>query len=151
MGLDAVELLIAIEDEFEIGVSDEDACDLTTPYILSQYIHSRVRSHENSLCPSQRGFYKIRKLLVSSFGASRSEVKLDSKLESFFSDKPKLEWSRLEKGLDCGSLPRLVIGKKASLFALYLLPLSIVTLFLINGLPFVVSLLVVVIYYIFGI
>ena len=48
MGLDAVELLIAIEDEFEIGIADEDACNLTTPYILSKYIYSRVRNIENT-------------------------------------------------------------------------------------------------------
>ena len=90
-------------------------------------------------------------MLVSSFGASRDKVKLDSKLEYFFSEKPKLEWKKLEKGLGCGSLPRLVIGKNISLFAYYLLPFLIISLFAISELPFTSAFLVVLIYYIFAI
>lgn len=41
MGLDLVEMVLRIEEEFEIAISDEAAVTLTTPKTVIEYLMSR--------------------------------------------------------------------------------------------------------------
>lgn len=41
--LDVVEMLIALEDEFQISVPDEDAKDLTTIGKLAEYVETKTQ------------------------------------------------------------------------------------------------------------
>ena len=41
MGLDSVEIVIRVEEEFDISVSDEDAAQITTPRQLIDYLMAR--------------------------------------------------------------------------------------------------------------
>jgi hypothetical protein len=66
MGLDTVELVLAIEDEFGIRISDRIAQTLRTPGDVADYVMTRVRTEANSLCLAQAGFYRVRAALHSS-------------------------------------------------------------------------------------
>lgn len=85
MGLDGVELVLSVEEEFEIGIDDADAASLSTPRILADYVASRLGtpSIDNGRCLSQAAFYRIRSALVKQFGAPRQDVLLASPIEHF--------------------------------------------------------------------
>lgn len=55
MGLDGVEQIIAIEEEFGISIPDTDAEKLETPRKLIDYIAEKIGTcHDGSTCLSQK-------------------------------------------------------------------------------------------------
>ena len=57
MGLDAVEIVMSVEETFGIEISDADAESLQTPKQLIEFICQRIKSSdEASICISQRAF-----------------------------------------------------------------------------------------------
>ena len=82
MGLEMVELVLAVEDTFAISIDDATAASLDTPNKLVDYIHSQVLvANRDSVCLSQRAFYLVRANAVSVFGVRRDQVKVKSKLQ----------------------------------------------------------------------
>ena len=47
MGLDIVELMIAVEGSFDIDIPNEDAARLETPQLLVDYLASRLPTSES--------------------------------------------------------------------------------------------------------
>jgi len=70
MGLDAVELVLSVEEEFGINIDDADSENLITPRILSDYVIARLGSvgGTKGRCLSQAAFYRIRSVLVRQHG-----------------------------------------------------------------------------------
>ena len=81
MGLDAVELVLATEEEFQIVISDEEAEKCTTPNLLTDLVYSKLRKPEDNVCPSMRGFYGIRKAIINHLGISREKIKIETPLD----------------------------------------------------------------------
>lgn len=55
MGLDLVELVLAIEDEFKLQIVDKDARYLETPGAVANYLSLRLRPNKIiGPCPTQR-------------------------------------------------------------------------------------------------
>ena len=73
MGLDSVELVLEVEEEFEITINDADAEQLRTPRQLAAYVFVRLKNAQESegACLSQAAFYRLRKVLVIQFKDSR--------------------------------------------------------------------------------
>jgi acyl carrier protein len=82
MGLDGVELVMAVEEEFKIAIPDSDAFEADTVGKLVDAVHSRLRQNVEEPCPSQQGFYLLRKELMTELGLARSAVKPDSELDN---------------------------------------------------------------------
>jgi acyl carrier protein len=82
MGLDGVELVMAVEEEFNIAIPDSDAFQADTVGKLVDVVHSRLRQDAQQSCPSQQGFYLLRKELMQKLGLVRSAVKPDSELKN---------------------------------------------------------------------
>ena len=101
MGLDGVELVLALEEEFEVTIDDRDAANLTTPRKVADYILSRLETVSDNAgrCLSQTGFYRIRSVLMSHFGARRSDVRLESPVQAFLGDDARQNWRCLKKPL----------------------------------------------------
>ena len=81
MGLDGVELVMAIEEEFKIAISDAEASEADTVGKVVNLVHARLRQNADEACPSQHGFYMIRKQLMEQVRLPRSAVQPDSRLE----------------------------------------------------------------------
>ena len=64
MGLDAVELLLWIEDEFKIAIADEEAADCRNAGDLTNLVYSKLKKDEDEVCLCQRGFYLVRRVLI---------------------------------------------------------------------------------------
>lgn len=82
MGLDGVELIMAVEDEFQIAISDSDAEQCVTVGKLVNVVHARLRNSSSDPCLSQHGFYVVRKTLMDTLALKRSQIRPNTKLES---------------------------------------------------------------------
>ena len=84
MGLDGLELIMAVEEEFEVSFSDAEAFQSDTVGKLVDTIYSRLRNNSDLPCPSQQGFYVVRKHLMEICDITRSHIKPESELEHIF-------------------------------------------------------------------
>lgn len=76
MGLDTVELVMEIEEEFAIDFPDRDAEKIQTVGQLVDYVVDRLRSRRVRACLSQANFHIVRRILMSRAGARREDVRL---------------------------------------------------------------------------
>lgn len=107
MGLDTIELVMAIEEEFAIHIRDEDAERLTTPQKVANYVMERVR-HPGMSCPPQAGFYRLRSALIDAFSIPRSEIHPETRFSDLLRGDIKLQWKELGAtlGTDLPALER---------------------------------------------
>lgn len=84
-GLDGVELLMAIEEEFGLEIPDNVAEQLHTVGETYEYLLMRLNSTPASECLSQRIFYKLRRALINNFQVKRSSIEPDTKLSEILS------------------------------------------------------------------
>ena len=82
MGMDAVELLMDIEDRFEISIPDAEAQHLDTPRKLIAWVSAAVCVSQEQRCVSQRSFYRVRKLLMAATGVDRRHIGPRTALDS---------------------------------------------------------------------
>lgn len=75
VGLDGVELLMAIEERFQIAIADEDAVRMTTPGDIVTHVLARLGVSTSSHCLEQRAFYRLRRASVHVFGLPRHAIK----------------------------------------------------------------------------
>ena len=100
MGLDGVELIMAMEEEFKIAISDAEASRSDTMEKVVDLVHDRLRHSAEEPCPSQHGFYVVREHLLEQFGLSRSTVKPNSKLDDLIPVEGKRShWNTLVQTL----------------------------------------------------
>ena len=60
MGLDAVELLIAVEEEFGVSLPDDEAAALRTLGDLHDYLLETCEGRRRPDCPTRSAFYRLR-------------------------------------------------------------------------------------------
>lgn len=113
MGLDTVELVLAIEKEFGIAIDDADAAYLSTPRLLAEYIGARLGlSHTPSATNlSHAAFHRIRSVLIEQFGAKRREVRLDARIHPWLGSDVRGNWHALTEALGAKHLPPLQCRK----------------------------------------
>lgn len=78
MGLDGVELVMDIEDEFGLTIPDDEAFRLETVGDVIDYIVARLRERAGPPaggCPSARTFYRLRAELAARLGVPRGAVR----------------------------------------------------------------------------
>jgi hypothetical protein len=81
MGLDTIELVLALEESFGITISDAEAQTILTTRQLIAQIYEKVRSDrpEDCGCLAMRAFFRIRKAFENE-GVLRQEVRPETKL-----------------------------------------------------------------------
>lgn len=109
MGLDTVELVISIEEEFGIEISDADACELDTPRKLADYVRLRLgeKCSDDPGCLSQAQFYRLRRHLVEQLGTPRKAIKPDTPLSEVLGGDIRKHWKSLTEFCGKGVLPSL--------------------------------------------
>ncbi|MEM6770468.1 MAG: phosphopantetheine-binding protein, partial [Bacteroidota bacterium] len=63
MGLESVEMVIAVEDRFGVTIPDEAAEKIETVGSLYEFLLSVLKSTPGDRCKSQHVFYRIRRWL----------------------------------------------------------------------------------------
>ena len=94
MGLDLVELVMEIEDEFELRIADEDAETLTTPGQVTDYLVRVLgeRAARAGVCPGARSFYRLRRQLQSRFGTPRAAVRPAASIGALVPERGRRQW-----------------------------------------------------------
>jgi acyl carrier protein len=82
MGLDSVELLMRIEEEFSIDLPDEDVSYVHTVGELYEVVLSKLKTTPD--CLSSRAFYRTRRALVDVLGLPRRSIRPSTYLEPLF-------------------------------------------------------------------
>ncbi len=104
MGLDLVELVMEIEDEFGFDLPDADAERISTVGQTAAYVISRLRQQAPppiDYCPTSRAFHRVRKQLQSRFGVSRRAVTPSSRIGDLVRTRVhRFEWNEVARA--CG-------------------------------------------------
>ncbi|MFM7182926.1 MAG: acyl carrier protein [Verrucomicrobiales bacterium] len=95
MGLAGVELILAIENNFGIELSDAEAEGCQCPGQLINLALAKVGARKKRICPSQHAFYLLRRAVMKEAGAPRAAVGLDTDLRKFAPEKERNFWSAL--------------------------------------------------------
>jgi acyl carrier protein len=115
MGLDIVEYVMAVEQEFEIEFQNEDLERIRTVGEFHALVMRELRGKRSApspraarpVCKTSRAFYRLRRGLVSSGMATRKEVVPSATLESLIPRKDRRSrWFRLSIASGC-ALPDL--------------------------------------------
>lgn len=102
MGLDTVELLMSIEEEFGINIPDEEVTCIYTMGQMRDYLEKHLRDREKVHCLSQRGFYILRRALMTTGGFKRNEIRPASEISRYLPQKGKRKfWQKLGEQTDC--------------------------------------------------
>lgn len=84
-GLDGVELVMAIEEEFGLEIPDTHAERILTVGDAFDYLRMRLDSTPARECLSQRIFYKLRRALIENYPVKRQMIDPDTKLTDILS------------------------------------------------------------------
>ena len=80
MGLESVELIMAVEDKFQIVITEQEYIGIRTPNDLTDVVFSKLKHEGETKCKSQHDFYRVRKTIINVLNVKRNEVKPDTKL-----------------------------------------------------------------------
>lgn len=105
MGLDGVELIIKVEDNFQVELADEELIKVVTVGDLYKLVLSKMNIDKIDTCLTSHTFYKLRKTMIDKFGIDRKSIKPMTKLDDIFPDKE----ARKEKWKEYGKLLNLEI------------------------------------------
>jgi len=109
MGLDSVELILAIEEKFGIEISDAEAANILTVGEMQDLIFSKLNLSDEKTCLTQQAFHMVRKAAINAFGVSRKALKPDTLLTSFMPrESRKEDWLKFQSSLGVIAKPDLV-------------------------------------------
>jgi hypothetical protein len=125
MGLDAVEIVMKVEETFDIAIEDREAEKILTQHVLIELVMSKVGRTDRAVCLTQRAFHRFRASLIRNTGFKCEQIKPDaSMIKLFVSEKRKQLLSQLLNDIGLSTMPEfvnrvgLLICRLDSLFAL---------------------------------
>ena len=119
MGLDSVELVMAIEEKFGITISDEEACSILTVGDMHQCVVSKLNMSDKSSCLSQRAFHLLRQHALSQFGIPRRRFRPDTELGTVIPKaKRRQQWALFQHNVGASRWPALSLSNTGSVILL---------------------------------
>src|SRR5688500_1975117 len=80
MGLDGVELIIAIEAGFGVEISDASAADIASPRDVIAYLETALPTGGPGVCLTQRAFHRLRDRVVQHLRVSSDGLRPETPL-----------------------------------------------------------------------
>ena len=103
MGLDAVDLLLQIEESFSITIDDEEASRIRTVGDLHNLVVSKLRPASSRQCLTSHVFYRLRSTIGGEFGVQRQIIDPCIETDSLIPIKRRREaWRVLSRRLTWG-------------------------------------------------
>ena len=100
MGLDVVELVMRVEEEFEIAIADEEASQLETVGQLHLCVLTKLGLTSPNPCLSSATFYQLRRAMLPLSGVARSDVRPTTPTELLLpASNRRAHWSELSQTL----------------------------------------------------
>ncbi|MGJ5813348.1 hypothetical protein [Paludibaculum fermentans] len=75
MGLDYIELVLALEDAFQISIADEEASGVVTVGDLHALVLAKLKGPDTKRCLTSAAFYRVRRGLVEVLGVDRRSIR----------------------------------------------------------------------------
>ena len=109
MGLDAVEILMEVEETFEITFADSEAESILTPRDLIESILRKVGEADPSVCLTQRAFNLLRQILLRRLPLKRRDIRPSSRLAELVPKPQRAQLlSEIAGELKTGPLPDVI-------------------------------------------
>ncbi|MGW8256144.1 MAG: hypothetical protein ACWGMZ_01530 [Thermoguttaceae bacterium] len=100
MGLEAVELVLAIEEEFGISIPDNVATHTRTLGQLHDYLLEHCAGRKSKACPTRTAFYRLRRGLGAVFGVDTKSLRPRISLLPLMGRRSAFKtWMRLQQEL----------------------------------------------------
>ena len=100
MGLDGVELILAVEDAFQIHIADEEAGNVFTVGDLHNLVVSKLQGQDSKRCLTSAAFYRTRRGIIDMLGIDRREVRPATPLEVILPRNSRREkWRRIQAAM----------------------------------------------------
>ncbi|QDU47097.1 Acyl carrier protein [Symmachiella dynata] len=100
MGLDVVELVMDVEEEFDIKVPDGDYEFLATVGDFHGYICVKTQVKKSDVCLSSKAFLRLRRGLMSAIGIDREQVRLETPIDELVPISGRRQnWHRLQEDM----------------------------------------------------
>lgn len=80
MGLDGVEIVMKVEETFDITMADPEAEKCLTPGHVIDLVMRKVGRADHATCLTQRAFHRLRASFVNRLGLKRSQVRPETRL-----------------------------------------------------------------------
>jgi len=110
MGLDGVELILDIEEEFRVEIPDDEAGRMTTVGELWDYLKTHAAMSDPETCATSAAFYALRRGLTQVAGVPREEIRPATELPTLFPKEARRnKWHALQREIDL-TLPNLVLA-----------------------------------------
>jgi hypothetical protein len=107
VGLEGVEMVMAVEKEFGVDIPDADAGAMRVVRDLSSWVEARVGARPLGPCRTRRAFYRLRRALVDELGVPRAAVRPRAPLDSILPERlPAERRRRLEARVGTSLLRR---------------------------------------------
>jgi len=100
MGLDAVELILAVEDAFQIHIADDESGNVLTVGDLHNLVVSKLQGQESKRCLTSAAFYGTRRGIVDTLRIDRREVRPATPLEVILPRNSRREkWGSIQTAM----------------------------------------------------
>jgi hypothetical protein len=108
MGLDIVEIFMTVEEKFGVSISDEEAQELMTPRMLTDFVMRKLDASNQSSCLSQQVFYLLRRQAIQAFKIPRKEFLPESRLETIVPEAKRRDcWRQYRQAVGALCWPEL--------------------------------------------
>ena len=108
MGLDAVEIVLAVEEKFGIAIPDEVAEKIATPGEMTDYVFHKIQHPDASSCLSQRAFHLLRRAWMVNLQTPRNLFCLDTGVDHIVPRENRRHlWADLGRQVGAVSWPAL--------------------------------------------
>lgn len=84
MGLDGVEIVMKVEETFDITIADKEAEKCLTPGQLIDLVMNKVGRTDHAACLTQRAFHRLRASLMERLGLKRNQIRPETRLAELF-------------------------------------------------------------------
>lgn len=109
MGLDGVEIVLATEERFGIGISDADAERCRTPGDLIDLVCRQLGIQASpSACLTRRAFFRLRQRWTSTGRATRKQMRPSTRLETWMArGSASTTWEKMHTEVGSTAWPKL--------------------------------------------
>jgi len=106
MGLDAVMIVIEIEQTFGIKITDAEAVGLRTPNLLASFVADRVQALPDEVCSTQQTYYRLRRGFQSALPALATDLGLNTRLDELLDrEQWPVVWSSVRSSANAPEWP----------------------------------------------
>jgi len=101
MGLDAVELIMAVEEAFDIEIPDWEGRNLSTVGQMYAHVVSRLAFPQRERCISSAVFYRIRRALMELYGVERRSITPSTRMDTLLPPgRRRSHWQSLSQVME---------------------------------------------------